>query len=192
MRSGRGRGAVYMPIISNGPFHLQKSISLGSIIFYFGYIVYHQNEYFPWIRWSQIHLGPFIFSTKSLLSPCRPVFGGLGEACFSLFFQPSHSSVPADLSLVDLVRPASLISCFTVSPMSPLNLLSLFSLICPGSTSGVGSVNQRLCVLWVLIILGPSVSQKNTTSNTSFFGKIFTMFRSMTSIYFCADKVFFS
>jgi len=150
MRSGRGRGTVYshMSIISNGPFHSRKSISLDSIIFYFGYIVYHQNEYFPWIRWSQIHTEPFIFSTKSLLSPCRPVFGGLGEACFSL------------------------VPCFTISPMLPLNLLSLFSLICPGSTFGVESVNQRLCVLWVLIILSPSVSQRNTTSNISFFANI--------------------
>lgn len=47
------------------------------------------------------HMGPFIFSAKSLLSPCRPVFGGLGEAALSslLFYRfspmsPLKSAIP--------------------------------------------------------------------------------------------------
>lgn len=156
-----------MSIISNGPFHLWKSISLDSIIFYFGYIVYQQNKYFPWIRWSQIHMGPFIFSTvtpQSLQTCLWWTWWGL--LLSSLLF-------------------------YLLSPMSPLNLLSLFSLICPGSTSGVRSVeSQRLCVLWVLIILSPSVSQRNTTSNISFFANIHHAC-SMTSIYFCAGQSLF-
>lgn len=122
------------------------------------------------------------------------IFHGLDDHKYTwgpLFFQPSHSSVLADLSLVDLVRPASLVSCFTVSPISPLNLLSLISLICPGSTSGVGSVNQQLCVLWVLIILGPSVSQRNTTSNTSFFGNIHHVSQHDFNIFLCWQSLFF-
>lgn len=63
------------------------------------------------------------------------------------FFQHDHSSVLADLSLVDLVRLLSLVCCFTVSPMCAKSAGILFLPYVLALPLGVRSVNpsDSLC-----------------------------------------------
>ena len=151
--SGFAWSSQFTPVYQHNqwcPLSLAKGCQFGEqILFYLRHIVYHQNEYFPLIRWSQLHMGPFAFSIKSLLSPCR--------AClWWTLWGPFLSGLP-----FCLFAHVSIVSSIPVFPSSVLAL-----------PLGQESVNQLLCVLWALIILSPSESRRDTPANTHFLANI--------------------